>query len=115
MNVSPSLPKTASSRKFRRTAHTPQCCDCTLRPGTRGRRPEQICFWLANAPANVGCSPVAGCEGLEPEVSAGIPAAFSAAQISSSNLDLAAEFDDPVRRNAEEFRCRQRVTMHGLE
>ena len=32
-----------------------------------------------------------------------------------SNLHLTAEFDYSVRRNAEKFRRRQRVAMHGLE
>ena len=32
-----------------------------------------------------------------------------------SNLYLTAEFDDPVRRDAKEFRCRQCITMHDLE
>jgi hypothetical protein len=32
----------------------------------------------------------------------------------TAQFDLASEFDHPVRPNAEEFRCRQRVRMHGL-
>jgi hypothetical protein len=35
-------------------------------------------------------------------------------QTSIANSDLASEFDHSVRWNAEEFRCRQRVTIRGL-
>ena len=43
------------------------------------------------------------------------PCGAAQAASACSNLHLAAELDHPVRRNAEKFRRRQRVAMHGLE